>query len=73
MADYYALVAKAVTGLNAQERRALYERGGGALLAELQAVLPPLGEMAIAREQLAFDEAICKVEADEARRARESG
>ena len=34
MADYYALITKAVTGLNAQERRTLYERGGGALLAD---------------------------------------
>ena len=73
MADYYALITKAVTGLNAQERRALYERGGGALLAELQAVTPPLGELVITRVQLAFDEAVCKVEADEVRRARESG
>ena len=68
MADYYALIAKAVTGLNAQERRTLYERGGGALLAELQAVIPPLGELVITREQLAFDEAIRKVEAEVARR-----
>ena len=73
MADYYALITKAVTGLNAQERRTLYERGGGALLAELQAVMPPLGELIITREKLAFDEAIRKVEADEVRRARESG
>ena len=53
MANYYALIAKAVTGLNAQERRTLYERGGGALLAELRAVIPPLGELVITREQLA--------------------
>ena len=72
MADYYALITKAVTGLNAQERRALYERGGGALLAELQAVIPPLGKLVITREQLAFDEAIRKVEAD-VRRAGELG
>jgi hypothetical protein len=71
MADYYALITKAVAGLNAQERRTLYERGGGALLAELEAVIPPLGELIITREQLAFDEAIRKVEAD-ARRAGES-
>ena len=73
MADYYALITKAVTGLNAQERRALYERGGGALLAELQAVIPPLGELVITREQLAFEEAIRKVEAKEVHRGREQG
>ena len=72
MTDYYALITKAVTGLNAQERRTLYERGGGALLAKLQAVIPPLGELIITREQLAFDEAIRKVEGD-VRRAGESG
>ena len=73
MADYYPLIAKAVTGLNAQERRTLYERGGGALLAELRAVIPPLGELVITREQLAFEEAILKVEADEMGRAQASG
>lgn len=73
MADYYALITKAVTGLNAQERRALYDRGGGALLAELQAVTPPLDELVITREQVAFGQAICKFEADEMRRAQESG
>jgi len=73
MADYYTLIAKAVTGLNPQERRTLYERGGGALLAELRAVIPPLDELVITREQLAFDEAICKAEADEVGRAQASG
>ena len=73
MANYYALIAKAVTGLNAQERRTLYERGGGALLAELRAVIPPLGELVITREQLAFEAAILKAEADEVGRAQASG
>ena len=44
MADYYPLIAKAVTGLQTQDRRALYQRGRDALLAELRAVNPPLSE-----------------------------
>lgn len=74
MADYYSLIAKAVAGLeNAQERRTLYERGRNALLAELGAIRPPLRQSVITKEQLSFEEAIRKVEAEMARPARGSG
>lgn len=69
MADYYPLIAKAVTG--AQDRRTLYERGRNALLAELEAVRPPLRQSIITKELLAFEEAIRKVEAEAAHRAAE--
>jgi hypothetical protein len=73
MADYYPLIAKAVMGLyNGQDRRRLYEHGRNALLAELRALRPPLSDAVIAKERLAFEEAIRKVEAEEARRANES-
>ena len=69
MADYYPLIAKAVAGLeNAQDRRTLYERGRNALMDELKAVDPPLRQSIIAREQLAFEDAVRKVEAEVARR-----
>lgn len=73
MAEYYPLIAKAVTGLyNGQDRRRLYERGRNALVTELRAVRPPLSESVIAKERLAFEEAVRKVEAEEARRAHQS-
>ena len=68
MADYYALIVKAAMGLNAQDRRTLYERGRNALMDELNAVDPALRQSIIAREQLAFEDAVRKVEAEVARR-----
>ena len=68
MADYYPLIAKAVMGLNAQDRRALYQRGRNVLLTELEAVSPPLRKSIISKELLAFEEAIRRVEAEVARR-----
>jgi len=73
MADYYPLISKAVSGFSsAQKRRRLYERGRNTLMAELRALEPPLSEATIAKERLAFEQAIRKVEAEEARRAQES-
>jgi group II intron maturase len=72
MANYYPLIAKAVAGLekNTGERRILYERARNALVTQLRSVTPPLSESDITRERLALEEAIRKVEADVARRAR---
>src|SRR4249919_2048579 len=57
MPDYPPLITKAVTGLNAQDRRALYQRGRNVLLTELEAVSPPLRKSIISKELLAFEEA----------------
>ena len=65
-------IVKAVAALNAQDRRTIYGRGRNVLLTELEAVSPPLRKSIINKELLAFEEAICKVEAEMARRARES-
>ena len=73
MANYYLLVAKAVAGLEkntGESRRILYERARNALMTQLRSVTPPLSESDITRERLALEEAIRKVEADVARRAR---
>jgi hypothetical protein len=73
MADYYPLIVRAVSGLEkntGEGRRALYERARTALVAQLRGVIPPLGETEITRERLALEEAIRKVEAEAARRAR---
>jgi hypothetical protein len=73
MADYYPLIAKAVSGLEkstGEARRALYDRARNALLAQLRGVEPALSEQEITRERLALEEAVRKVEAEAARRSR---
>lgn len=74
MADYYPLIARAVSGLDAsatgEQRRALYERARAALIAQLRGVQPPLTESEITRERLTLEEAIRKVEQEAAQRAR---
>ncbi len=73
MADYYPLIARAVEGLGSstgEARRALYERARSALVAQLRGVEPPLSESDITKERLALEEAIRKVEAENARRQR---
>lgn len=76
MADYYPLIARAVEALDkdtGENRRVLYERARTALVAQLRGVVPALDESEITRERLALEEAIRKVEAESARRAREEG
>src|SRR5580693_3652806 len=73
MADYHPLIARAVEGLgtsSGEARRALYERARAALVSQLRSIDPPLSESDITRERLALEEAIRKVEADAARKAR---
>ncbi|MGA8157367.1 MAG: hypothetical protein WB822_14405 [Rhodoplanes sp.] len=71
MADYYALIAKSITSRQSPEaRRAVYERGRNALRAELDAVTPSLRQSIIAKELLAFEDAVSKVEAEVVRRTR---
>ena len=70
MTDYQSLIARAVEGLDlhkVETRRALYERARTALVTQLRAVDPPLSESAIAKERLALESAIRKVEADAAK------
>ncbi len=65
MADYYPLLAKAVSGLNSQTpeaRRAIYERARNALLGQLRAMQPPAPEKAIDQEAKALDAAIARLE-----------
>src|ERR1700704_1903045 len=73
MADYYPLIAKAITGLDkstGEARRALYERARTALVTQLRGVVPALNESDITRERLPLAEAIRKGEAPAARKAR---
>src|ERR1700735_5153835 len=73
MTDYQPLIARAVEGLGkstGEARRGLYERARSALVTQLRSIDPPLSESDITRERLALEEAIRKVEADAARKAR---
>ncbi|HTO64367.1 MAG TPA: hypothetical protein VMM15_24300 [Bradyrhizobium sp.] len=76
MADYYPLIARAIAGLDpnapGESRRALYERARAALIAQLRSVQPPLSESEITRERLSLEEAVRKVEAEAAQRARDA-
>ena len=76
MADYYPLIARAIAGLDpsapGESRRALYERARAALIQQLRSVQPPLSESEITRERLSLEEAVRKVEAEAAQRAREA-
>jgi hypothetical protein len=73
MTDYHPLIARAVDGLErstGEARRALYERARTALVTQLRSVDPPLSESEITKERLALEDAIRKVEAEAARKAR---
>src|SRR5580704_4997107 len=73
MTDYQPLIARAIEGLGkstGEARRSLYERARSALVTQLRSVEPALSESEITRERLSLEEAIRKVEADAARRAR---
>lgn len=67
MADYYPLIARAISGLpdkSGEARKAVYERARRALLAQLRAVEPPLSEPDVQREQQALEGSIGRVEAE---------
>lgn len=69
MTDYYALIARAVAGLDKstrESRHAFYGRARTAQLAQLRDFDPPLAESEITRERLALEAAISKIEAEAA-------
>jgi len=63
MADYYSVVANAISRSSSQTneaRRAIYERARTALREALRDYEPPLP----ANEQVALEAAVCRLEAD---------
>ena len=73
MADYYPLIARAVSGLEkntGENRRVLYERARTALVNQLRSVEPALEESDITRERLSLEESIRRVETESAKRLR---
>ena len=65
MAEYYAVLSKAVAGLEsngADTRRAVYDKARNALIGQLKAIEPPLPTAEISRQRLELEEAIRRVE-----------
>lgn len=65
MAEYYAVLKKAVGGLgsaSAESRRAVYDKARNALIGQLKAIDPPLAASDISRQRLELEEAIRRVE-----------
>lgn len=65
MAEYYAVLSKAVAGLEANgadARRAVYDKARNALIGQLKAIDPPLPTAEISRQRLELEEAIRRVE-----------
>lgn len=72
MADYYSLLARAVGNLpqsTPDTRRAIYERARAALLGQLRGLVPPPPDADIARESIALDAAVARLEAEIAAKA----
>lgn len=69
MADYFPLLVRAISGLpqnTGDARKAVYDRARAALLKQLRGVEPPLPEGEILRQRQALEEAIRRVEAEQA-------
>jgi hypothetical protein len=69
MAEYYAVLKKAISGLDAsssEARRTVYDKARNALIGQLKAVDPPLTTAEISRQRLELEEAIRKVEREAA-------
>lgn len=65
MAEYYAVLKKAVGGLEpgaAESRRSIYDKARNALIGQLKAIDPPLPAAEISRQRLELEEAIRRVE-----------
>src|SRR3954469_25118740 len=71
MADYYPLLRRALDALTERSpamRRAVYDRARAALMDQLRNLEPPLFEGEIARERLALEDAVNRVESEQRRR-----
>lgn len=67
MAEYYPLLAKAVSALDmdaTEARHAIYDRARTALRGQLRSVAPPLADTHIESEARALDLAIARIEAE---------
>jgi hypothetical protein len=75
MAEYYAVLKKAVSGMDGgagDARRAVYDKARNALIGQLKAIDPPLSTSEISRQRLELEEAIRRVERESAAEAQSS-
>jgi hypothetical protein len=71
MADYHPLLTRALDALSDRSpamRRAVYDRARAALMDQLRNLDPPLSEADIARERLALEDAVNRIEGEQKRR-----
>ena len=69
MAEYYAVLSRAVASLDAntpEMRRVVYDKARNALIAQLKAIVPPLPTSEISRQRLELEEAIRRAEREAA-------
>ncbi len=69
MADFYPVLSRAIAGLSEntpEARRAVYDRAMTVLVAQLRGMNPPVSETEIARQRLALQEAITRIEREQA-------
>jgi len=69
MAEYYAVLKKAVSGMDGNAgdaRRTVYDKARNALIGQLKAIDPPLSTSEISRQRLELEEAIRRVERESA-------
>ena len=69
MAEYYAVLSRAVASLEAntpETRRAVYDKARNALIGQLKAIVPPLPTSEISRQRLELEEAIRRAEREAA-------
>lgn len=67
MADFYPLLRRAIEGLpdnTPEARRTIYERARSVLLTQLRSLDPPMSEGDIARERLALEDVIRRIEGE---------
>jgi hypothetical protein len=70
MADYYSILANAVSRLDTgMARQQLYQRARSAMISELENVYPPFRRSEIATAEIALESAIEKAEAEAVRRS----
>lgn len=69
MADYFPVLSRAVAGLptnDADSRRAVYDRARAAVIRQLRGLDPPLSEEDIERERRQLEDAIRRIETEQA-------
>jgi hypothetical protein len=64
MADYYSILARAVSGLDVQARQELYEHARTVFIAQLRRQDPQLSALESIRQSIALETAVLRVEAE---------